>query len=342
MNFRKHMVLIVAGCVALLLVAIAVFMLVRSRGAYQQVNRQYDSTRQRLTALYRRDPYPSDENVRLMQTNSAVLEDYFAKQFAALRKDQLEPGKMEPAEFPLVLEKTIRKLHARAVESAVTLPSRFAFGFERYAAGALPNAADVPRLVLQLRSIEELSGLLLQSKIASIVSVKRTIFERGAQAEGAGDAGSGRGGRRRFVETPADSSVEEQPKEDVDPSGLFSREGYELTFEGRDAAIWDVLNALARCKAFAVVSRVELVNEAPLPKPAAEKAEAPVPPADAPNRMDTLFGAAPEAPAKPVKSEILSHEERVVAGREFVKAVMDVDLYRFLSEQKPEQQEATP
>ncbi len=346
MKLRKHMALIVAGSGALVLLVGALFLLIKFRGAYQRVDARREATTERLSQLYRRDPYPSDENVVRMQTNFNVLEGYFEALFKNLRKDQLEATKMEPAEFPLLLEKTIRRLHARAAESAVVLPPRFAFGFDRYAEGALPNATDVPRLVLQLRSIEELGGQLLESKIGSVISVQRTIFEQGAMLQQDTPAATTRRGANRFSSASTErAAAPVQRGEQVDSSGLFSREHYVLSFEGRDAAIWEALNALSRCKVFAVVSRVEFVNEAVLPRQtavgaAAQTEEGKSPAARAGTPLFPMGPAVAAAPAEPVKKEIPSHEERVVAGREMVKAMVDVDVYRFLGEEPPGPEEA--
>ena len=351
MNLRKHMVLIVAGGVALVLLAVSVFMLLRFHTGYERVDTQREATTQRLNQLYHRDPYPSDDNVLLTQTNFSVLEAYFSKLFTGLRQDQIEPAKMEPAEFPLALEKTIRKLQARAAELKVVLPPRFAFGFDHYAEGALPNAADVPRLVLQLKTIEELGGLLLQCKIGGVVSVQRTVFEQGVQTADTSASDSRRGNRRQFLQSqPTESGAPAQEQEKIDPSGLFSREHYVLTFEAHDAAIWEVLSTLSRSKMFTVVSRVEFANEAVLPNAASAEraAAAAVTPSPAASAARAGVAASPlgvnpaggaPAAAEP-KKEILSHEERVVAGRELVKAVVEVEVCRFLGEKPGEQQEA--
>lgn len=317
MKLRKHMVLIVGGVVALVLLGVALFMLVRFQGAYQDVNRELKDSLQRLDRLYRRDPYPSDENVVMAQSNLVVLHGYFTNLFASLKKDQVEPAKMEPAEFPLLLEKTIRKQMGRAAELGIALPPRFAFGFDRYALGELPGEADVPRLVVQVKMIEELCQALFEAKISEVVSIQRQVFEQGASEAMAGQ----RGGRGRGMMMPA--MAEPAPvvgaQEWVDPSGLFSREHFAITFKARDAGIWGVLNELAGSRMFAVVSRVEFVNDNPLPKA--------VPPG----------GVLPAGSAKP---ETVAQESRVVAGRELVQAVVEVDVYRFLGRGQP--QEAAP
>ena len=330
MTFRKNMVLIVGGSVAGVLLLVTLFMLFRFHGKYEGVNTDLRALQQRLDTLYARNPYPSEENVLLTQTNLGVLQAYFDGFYGELKTGQIEPVKMEPAEFPLLLGKTMERLRANAGEVGVALPARFAFGFEHYAVGALPNAVDVPRLVIQVKTVEELCKILFSSKISEMVSVSRQVFEAGVVPSGGDEWGEGRrGGRRRGSEPEApEGSESAQAKEYVDPSGLFSREHYVVTFKGKDSAIMDVLNRFARSKMFVVTSRMDMVNEVPIPKAQAVVAVAAKP---------GPGGAA--MPSAGPKAEVPAHEDRIVAGRESVKATLELDVYRFIT---GELQEAQP
>ncbi|MFH1026498.1 MAG: Amuc_1100 family pilus-like protein [Pseudomonadota bacterium] len=330
MKLRQHMVLIVGGGIALVLMIVTLFMLFKFHAKYQRVNGDLKNTMQRLDTLYNRDPFPSDENVSLVQTNLDVLTSYFSELYASLHQGQFEPTKMEPAEFPLLLEKTIRKLFTRAMEVGVVLPQRFAFGFERYAIGALPNEGDVPRLVLQLKTIEELCGILYQSRVSEVVSITRQVFEQGAASQADTPMVTG---RRFGAAMPAEMTAAAQAEEKVDPSGLFAREHYVLTFNAKDAAIWEVLNHFNRSKMFVIVTRVEFINDAPLPKPApVEMAMQPEPGA---GRQSLAPGQPPPVEVKPPVKPL---EERMVAGRELVKAIVEVDVLRFLGQENKEAQ----
>ena len=334
MTFRKNMVLIVGGSIAGILLLVTLFMLFRFRSKYESVNSDLRASQQRLDALYARDPFPSEENVLLVQTNLDVLQRYFDGFYGELKEGQIEPVKMEPAEFPLLLGKTMERLRTRAGEAGVALPSRFAFGFEHYAVGALPNAGDVPRLVIQVKTVEELCNILFNAKISEMVSVSRQVFEAGVVPSGDDSYGGGRrgGGRRRGPEQSSEEGESAQTAEYVDPSGLFSREHYILTFKGKDVAVMDVLNRFARSKMFVVVSRLDIANEVPLPKAQAVVA--------VPTVKSGPGGAASVAAlsAQP-KAEVPSHESRIVAGRELVKATLELDVYRFIA---GESQEAQP
>ncbi len=335
MNLRKNMVLVVGGSVALALFIVVMVALLKFQRDYLRVNTSLQGALQRLNALYTRDPYPSSENVVQLATNLTVLQAYFTDLFSSLKKNQIEPAQMERAEFPLLLQQTRNRLLSRAAETGVVLPDKFSFGFDRYARGELPEQGDVARLVLQVKTLEDLCGVLFQSKIASIVSLQRTVFEQKA-LESEGPGAMGRGSRRGFEPLPDQPAGAAPVVESVDSSGLFSKEHYILTFEAKDPAIWQVLDLLARSKRFNVVTRVELLNDKPLPTAAA-------PAAGAPSGLVSTPGAQPTITAPPSslaggaatgpKTVALTHDERIVAGRDAVRATVELDVYRFLGDQ---------
>ncbi|OQA26817.1 MAG: hypothetical protein BWY59_01254 [Verrucomicrobia bacterium ADurb.Bin345] len=324
--------LVITGGVVLVLAVVLGVMLFRFQSSYQQVRTDLKSTVARLDALYGRDPYPSEENVELVQSNLFVLSNYHQELVSVLKLGQVDPASMEPADFPQLLDRTIRRLYDRAREQGVKFPARFAFGFERYALGALPNHEDVSRLVMQVRTIEKLCEVLFKSKVSEMENVQRTVFERGVIEQG-----GTRDARRRMQEA-AEGTPEPVSEEWIDPSGQFARESYTLTFRAMDGAVWAVLNELAKMGLFTVVARVELSNNTPLPKPSQapravfeSSAAGATPPLPAAANMMDMFSAAPQAaPVEAAKTGPKPHEERVVAGREMVRAIVEVHVYRFL------------
>lgn len=342
MNLKRHMGLVISGSIGLVLAVVIGVMLFRFQSSYQQVRTDLRNTVARLNSLYGRDPFPSEENVSLVQSNLVVLDKYSKDLFALVKLGQVDAVKMEPAGFPLLLDGTIRRLHKQA-ENQVKLPARFSFGFERYALGALPNQEDVPRLVLQVKTVEKLCEVVFKSKVSEMENIQRTVFERGVLE--ATDAGAF--GRRR--ETSPDPAQQQTVSEWVDPSGLFSRETYTLTLRAADSAIWSLLNELARSGLFMVVSKVDLINDTPIAKaavverPAVGTSPSPAmgaPVADPGGSFASMFGAA--TPAAAGVAEIPAapklREERIVAGREMVKAIIEVRVYRFLGGESEESQ----
>ena len=87
-----------------------------------------------------------------------------------------------------------------------------------------------------------------------------------------------------------------------------------VSFEAREAAYWDVLNAIAQHPAFMAVADVRLENQL-----AAE------------GKLGIRQPVAPLGGERPVglPAQYPMHDERVVAGRENVVVNLTVDLYRF-------------
>jgi len=308
MNLKKNMTLIVGGAIVAVLLIVLLVFLMKFNSSYRQVNRQLQSAQQRLTILNGRDPFPSEGNVGVVQTNLFVLREFFTNLMASLRQGHVEPSKMEPAEFNPLLDRTSQRLYQRAKGMKVVLPMRFAFGFDRYAEGTLPAASDVPRLGQQLETVDLLCGLLYAAKINEIMAVERPVFEVTAQAVATEEFVDPR--QQRYGGGAGAPEVAAAPTETyMDPSGLFSRERYVLTFRGRDAAILGFLNAVAANKRFIVVTRLQVENETGIPKLGEAR------PATA---------SSPSAPAGSV-----AREDRIIAGRETVKVIVELEVYRF-------------
>lgn len=315
MNLKKNMTLIVGGAVAAVLLVILLVLLLKFNSSYQQVNRQLQSAQQRLTILNGRDPFPSEENVTMVGTNLAVLRNFFGTLMTSLQKGQPETEKMEPSQFNLLLDQTGRRLFTAAAKAKVAVPRGFPFGFDRYAAGTLPDSVDVPRLAVQLEEVGFLCGLLYASKISELSAIERPVFEASARPTVAVETYVDPRMQRYGGGAPAQAAAAAKPADDyLDASGLFSRQRYTLTFRGRDTAVLDFLNRVASSSRFIVVTRLQMENEAGVPKVAAA-----LPTAAAP--------AAPGAPPAPPATR----EQRISAGREPVKVIVEVEVYRFHS-----------
>ena len=332
MNIRKHTVLIAGGGAALILMLGALFMLYRFYRAYDYVNKDLRSTMSQLRSLQECAPYPSRENAGLVRTHLMIFQDYFDKLFKALKKGQIEPVETEAAKFTPLLRDGILRVSRRAQDAGMILPANFAMGMERYKRGNLPSKADVPRLVVQLKTIEALCGLLIDAKVAEVVSVNRGIFEQGVESRetSGGDLGRwgrwGPGGGAPAPEAPPAGSTQ---TETADSKGLFSIEHYTIEFKCHERSVWDVLNALAKSKLFVVVTSVTVVNDN-----SASKIAAKLP-------TQTMPDPSPASPSVTVatagqKPESKTQEQKIIVGHEVVKVVLDVDVYRFLGGKKPE------
>lgn len=311
MNWRKHMILVVGGGIAALMLAGAAFLLLRLQGQYGAVSSDLQSAMNRLQQLNNRDPFPSRENIDLVRGNLETLSAAAAQLQETLQRGQVEGDAIEPAEFAPLLERITKRLGARADEAGVALPERGSLGFGRYAAGELPVTSAIPRLVVQVKAMEAVCSLLFQSRISQLVSVEREVFE-GAEPSAEDAASEGRRRRTAISSGPAAPSLPPPASND-----LYAVERLTISFTARETAAWDALNALARAPLFVAVQDVQMENMAAAAGDIGKK------------RPPQAIGT--EQAIRDGLGRYPSHDERVIAGRELVRVNLVIDMFRFAS-----------
>ncbi len=308
------MVLLVGGGIALALLILALVFLMRARREYAGINGQLSAASDRLEQLNRRAPFPSAENVKLMEQNLQTLQDAAAVLYTNLLKGQIRPERIEAAEFAPLLERAAKRLYQRAAENGVLLPERFNLGMARYAAGELPTPDAIPRLVVQLKCMDALCQILFQAKIHSLLSIERQQFETAAATRAEVPVFRRRGAAQ-------ETAAEGLPDIPMPASNaLYEVERFGLTFSARDAGVWEVLNLLNSTPLVAAVLDVRLANQA----------------TDQLGKAQPMTQTGVDMPVAPSLNRFPQHEERVIAGRELVKASVVVDIYRILPPAKEE------
>lgn len=318
--FRKYMLLVVGGSIALVLAIIVTVLLVQFSGQYGRMQSELSSNLQRLEQLHQRDPFPSPENVERVSENLEDLENYLEGMLSALSAQQPAIEDMERAAFPPEIERTVRRLRRLAAQQEVQIAETVAFGFGRYAGGNLPMQEHVRRLVNQLQTIEMLCEILFQAQINELIRVEREIFDvERTQREIAPDMA-----RRRRTDTTDD--VVAAPTTAVEPEGvegLYTKERYTLTFFASDQALRMVLNQLVAHPVMMVVRNLELQNEMGVGGTSvADRLAQRLRP------KETREAAVPPGQEVPSRADLL-HEDRIVAGLERVRVTMALDVYRF-------------
>ncbi len=319
MNWRKHIVLIVGGGIAVLLLIGATVFLTRSMGKYNQVKSDLDQGMQRLETLTRRDPYPSAANIKQVDANLGTLKEAASVLQDTILRGQVRPESIEIAEFAPMLERTSKRLAKRAADAGITLPVPFSLGMARYSAGELPSPEALPRLVIQLKSMEAIGQILLQSHISSLLSIERQEFESGAQSQGEEQPTMRRRQAAQDTQAPTLLSAIPMPASNT----LYEVERFRVVFQARDVNVWEALNQLAKAPLLVSVVDVQLQNTA----------------ADLIGKATPLTPiggeqAAAAASALSLQARYPTHEERVVAGRELIQVTLVLDVYRLVREIK--------
>jgi hypothetical protein len=317
--FRKHMMLVVGGGIALVLLLLTGFLVLRFSGEYSRVENELQNSQAALNRLQARNPFPSPENVERVQDRRSELQHYLGDLLEGMSVAQVRPEPIERAAFPSDLDRASRRLRQVAVEHQVRLAPGLAFGFERYGAGNLPMQEHVARLVVQLRTLEALVGVILRNGATELISVEREVFDVERAQEGIVEPVRRRPGAD-LVAAPATV---------VDPRGvpgLFTKEVFTITFSGTDPGVREVINQLVASPMITVIRRLELRSDLALgtTSPAAQLSER-LRPRDT-GRQPGQVPVAADAP-----------EDRIIAGRERVRVTMQVEVYSFEQGAWPEE-----
>lgn len=345
MNLKKYMVLIIGCGIALLLAIAAAVLLFQQMSANGRAQAELKAALSKLDQLNKRQPYPNQANVDLTASSLASLKAKLLETQNRVRGSQVEPEQIEPAQFGPLLEKTSRQLKQEAASAAVALPENFAFGFGSYTAGAQPLSNAIPRLVIQVKTVAALTRIMYAARVTNILAISRDEFEEGMNrdtpAAGAAASGIFRTESRGPSSSGHAAAAYLRDIPEVPSNELYSVERFALEFSGRENSVWEVLNAFVKGPPFIIIRHLTLDSTT------AGAAAAPA----AGGRAGTAAAYAPEmfresmrpgtsgmpSPGGVMTNLLMtSRDDRIVAGREPVRATLVVDVCRFTSGQGEE------
>ncbi len=319
------MVLAVAVVLLTILFIAAAGLLVLGFMAFYRAESALSASKGQLEFLYSRNPFPSDQNLKIERTNLDVLRSELNKLAADLSRGQAEVVDQSPAKFVTQFWEIRKALLAKARDAGVKVVDTFDFGFGRHMQGTLPAAKDVARLTQQLRIVETLCGVFYGARITELRGIGREEFEEdaaaGAAARPADEVPGGRGRVRRSEPAGPTSLNSVNSETGVVPEGqLFGKWHFVLSFSARESALIQALDGLSRSPLFVAVTRIELTGDSNVIVQGADAA------AKARDAQGEAEGA---QAAKPVQST-LSRDLRIVCGRDIpVSVKMEVDVYQF-------------
>ncbi len=271
---KKAQIITISVCVlgGLALFA-ASWVLLRGVLRFNEASRSLEEAKLQLTGFYREPVFPSAENVKREQENTAQISDWFEELIATLREGNVVRTERSPSLFKSILEKAQERLKQDASAAGTQLPEGFAFGFDRYTAtGTLPAPDHVPRLTEQLILITRISKILFDQRVKGIRVLERSVFEEAVNVETSStpEFVSQTGGRRAAAgrqpakPTTVGTSASAVALAGIIPEGaLFGTYRFVLEFDSKETALIKIFNALASCQAFTIVNVVRLSKEIP-------------------------------------------------------------------------------
>ena len=308
MQSRRNITVIVASVFIGLLFAGAIVILVRGFLQFSEVESALRQTRAQLETLYGRKPFPSQANLKREKENIASIQQDLVELQGALGAAQVEPVGQSPAVFINQFFETQKELLSRARSAGVAVAKNYDFSFGRHMGGNLPASHDVPRLTQQLKIVELLCGILYKAGVSKLSGLARQEFEADSPvAVVAKPALPGRSAEQEL------KNVNDPNAGMVPPGQLYGRWHFVLQFSGRESAVMNVLNGLAKSQVFMVVTRLTLEGDEKL----FERKEV------------TVAAKAGEEPLA-VKAPPAAKDYRVVCGRDALMNVrLELDVYQF-------------
>lgn len=262
----------------------------------RQTFEQAAAERNQLTAL---DPFPNEVNQRKLQE---FLEKYSSalNEFkASLGKEVVPVTPLAPNEFQSRLRQAVIATLDRARTNNVKLPERFQLGFDEFTR-AMPDTAVTPRLGQELSQIQMLINILLDAKVDSVTSLRRTpLPEKGGPSS-----------------TPTPSPTIGRRPPTTKPGGtpapvLVERNLVDLSFKAAPAAARKALNEIAASSRQFFIVRTLYVHNEKDKGPMRERTANPTP--------------APGAQASPGAAGALNF----IVGNEHIEVSATIEMLRF-------------
>jgi len=216
-----------------------------------EIDSALEDQQSELGHLQATKPSPSRENIAILKQDREQLDRLYSNLLAAVSQNQIQTQEvLRPVGFLQLMALTFAHLRQSADTAGVKLPEGFAFGFSRYAGTppTLParNLSDADtkhvlgQLTKQLRAVEKLSDLLIESHVDEIDQIQRAEAEPGSPGMDALN-----------VPTSAQSK------------GLYETLPFEFRFACTTPALRTFLNKLSQSEWFFAVRYVQVAGEPP-------------------------------------------------------------------------------
>lgn len=324
----KQNILVMAGLAGLVLMfAGAGYLLFRGISRYSSAERKADGMFRKLSTHYGANPFPSELNVEIKQTNASHLAAWSEALLTELRKGNVSTVERTPSRFMALVGRTRNRLLRMAEAHEVSVGSDFAFGFDRYLAeegSALPPPRVVPELTQQLVFIDEIAQIVMTNRVAALRTVEREDPEGGNATRRRGSAPTSRRRSRRTAATGTAAPSQPRPTAG-NGDDLYETFSFAFEFDATERVLLSVLNELAAHRGFVTVTHVEFHRgDAPdvAPVPDVEPTIVRVPPS-------------PEMPEGDTRKVWPPHQERVIAGPSREKPMrtrIEIEVFRFKEE----------
>ena len=264
-KWLKQHALVVAFVAAFVIVlGVVIWLQQQASGKKAEIDAALEEQMSQLSHLLQTKPAPTAPNIDILKQDRVQVDHLYQELLASVAHNRIHaPPDLRPVAFLQMMASQLAKSRQAADAAGVKIVDGFAFGFSRYA-GTPPtiparNLSEeetkrvVTLLVKQLRAIEKITSLLIESHADDITQIRRSEVE----SSGGTDT----------LDVPIVS----------DPKALYQTLPFEFQFHCTPEALRDFLNSLTKSDWFFAVRKVQVAGE----PPPAEKSVA-TPPGGAP------------------------------------------------------------
>jgi len=252
---KKNLAIIALLAGFVILLAPSWYFLRAKMGERQEVKAKLDDKMREREALWTNKPFPSKENVAMIQQGAKGESEKISTLLKMLQKGHVSFPQKSGSEVKEQLVVAWRRMTQILDEGQVKHLEKFQFGFERYDK-LPPKDADTQLIQTQLELIEEIMRLLAAAHVSELVTIRRVVFEENRPdpkapvaapaPPGAWEAVISSGGKFAIVE---------------DPTHLYSLMPFELEFWCDTDAFRTFLNSLVVDKYVLVPRVMNIENE---------------------------------------------------------------------------------
>jgi len=169
---KRNLLFVVGLAVSVVLIGAGIFYFMNRKAAADEVGGTLGSTQEQLDTLYKRDPFPSDDNIKAAKAEQERAAA-FKKTVTLLFAPPALPEKLDTAGFKAILENSIAEMNQLAQRYGVKLPEKYSFTFESQRQQMQLDQKSLTPLAIQLNDVRQISEILFNSKIHELVSFKR-------------------------------------------------------------------------------------------------------------------------------------------------------------------------
>lgn len=279
---------------------------------YSKANDEFQSASAELKRLQGGKPYPDKDNLKKVEDQKKALQAKINELQSSLSSLKLKVEDISPTGFQDKLRDTVARIAAKAQEANVKLPAtdkeKFYLGFNVYQ-GEPPKGPAAPPLYRELRAIESVMNLILETKNVEVKELVRSEIKEEKNPK------------------PAASTPGNKNKQTLGEDGpkLLEKENFTIKFSTTQENFQRILNGIVTHKEqFFIPRYVVIQNEKP-DAPAKQLAVAAVPSTPLADNSANPAAANPAgaagAPAVPEAPKL-----EYVFGKELVEVTLELDL----------------